>query len=245
MEEPPKIDRLLSSHGITLSNASNTLKAYVSMIDHHHGPRQPPSSSTPIDAPSSSFDNGGNDTRISQQQDSAAAEEREEERLLARLNQLDPTVTNNRLGSISEDVYERLRMIMESVSAEAEGRVVSAVGVYASSKNVVEQSGSENYEGGEDVMKEELEDEFMKELEEAERLEMDYQVQQQQQQPKVEQDQPQQEQQQKIDYEQKKKDKKAKKAAKKAKKDAKKRKASSGGGDANEEKRIKVEEDQD
>ena len=243
MEEPPKVERLLSSRGISLSNAANILKSYVSIIDQHHGPIVDPSSS------SSASNIGQNDTLKSQQQQQDIAAEKEEERLLARLNQLDPTInnTNNRLGgSISEDVYERLRMIMESVVAEAEGRVVSAVGVYAKSKVVAD--GGNNEEGGEGVMEGEVEngqDEFMKELEEAERLETEYQ----EVQPKIEEEEAQQEQQQqkqqKIDYEQKKKDKKAKKAAKKAKKEAKKRKASSGGGDgANEEKRVKVEEDQ-
>ena len=247
MEEPPKIERLLSSRGISLSNAANILKSYVSIIDHHshHHPVDPSSSS------SSSANNGGQeDTLKSQQQQQDIAEEKEEERLLARLNQLDPTSnTNNRLGgSISEDVYERLRMIMESVVAESEGRVVSAVGVYAKSKKGADGGNNNNEEGGEGEMMEgenDGQDEFMKELEEAERLETEYN--QKVEEPKIEEDEPQQEQQeqQKIDYEQKKKDKKAKKAAKKAKKEAKKRKASSGGGDgANEEKRVKVEEDQ-
>lgn len=260
MEEPPKIERLLSSRGITLSDASNILKSYVAIIDHHYGPpHNKPRSSTKDDddgidddtTPSNNNNEGNNnnnpfDKQRSRRQD--IAEEREEERLLARLNQLDPTKESSnsnhyRLGSsISEDVFERLRMIMESVSGEAEGRVVSAVGVYASSsmKGGEEQGGDDNDdEGGDDVLKGELDndgqDEFMKELEEAERLETE----QLQQEPKVEE---QQNKQKQIDYEQKKKDKKAKKAAKKAKKEAKKkRKASSGG--ANEEKRIKVEED--
>ena len=240
MEEPPKIERLISSRGITLSDASNILKSYVAIIDH--GPHKPSSSTEDgIDTPSSSNNHGGDDTDKRSRQD--IAEEREEERLLARLNQLDPKESNNhRLGSISEDVFERLRMIMESVSGEAEGRVVSAVGVYhASSKSKGGEQGGENDEGGDDIVKEELDDgqdEFLKELQEAERLETE-----QLQEPKVEEEEQPQQQQQQIDYEQKKKDKKAKKAAKKAKKEAKKRKASSGG--ANEEKRIKVEEDQD
>mmetsp|Transcript_17571 Transcript_17571/g.35086 ORF Transcript_17571/g.35086 Transcript_17571/m.35086 type:complete len:227 (-) Transcript_17571:195-875(-) len=226
MEEAPKIERLISSRGIALSDAANILKSYVAIIDHHHGPRKPSSAD---DIAPSSDDGGDDDTNKKSRQD--LAEEKEEERLLARLGQLDPKESlNNRLGSISEDVYERLRMIMESVCGEAEGRVVSAVGVYASAKTV-EQSGGEG--GGVNEEVDNGEDEFMKELEEAERLEAD-----QLQEPREEEEQPQQ-----IDYDQKKKDKKAKKAAKKAKKEAKKRKASSGG--ANEEKRIKVEEDQD
>mmetsp|Transcript_17572 Transcript_17572/g.35087 ORF Transcript_17572/g.35087 Transcript_17572/m.35087 type:complete len:231 (-) Transcript_17572:192-884(-) len=230
MEEAPKIERLISSRGIALSDAANILKSYVAIIDHHHGPRKPSSAD---DIAPSSDDGGDDDTNKKSRQD--LAEEKEEERLLARLGQLDPKESlNNRLGSISEDVYERLRMIMESVCGEAEGRVVSAVGVYASAK-AVEQSGEEG--GGVNEEVDNGEDEFMKELEEAERLETD-----QLQEPKEEEEQPQQQQQQ-IDYDQKKKDKKEKKAAKKAKKEAKKRKASSGG--ANEEKRIKVEEDQD
>lgn len=241
MEEPPKVERLLSSRGISLSNAASILKSYVSIIDQHHGPVDPSSSS--------SANNVRQNDTLKSQQDDIAAEEKEEERLLARLNQLDPAINNNnRLlgGSISEDVYERLRMIMESVVAESEGRVVSAVGVYAKSKKAAADNGNNNNEeGGEGVMMEgEMEnngqDEFMKELEEAERLETEYNQEVEQEQPKIEEEEPQQ--QQKIDYEQKKKDKKAKKAAKKAKKEAKKRKASSGGD--NEEKRVKVEEDQ-
>jgi hypothetical protein len=227
MEEPPKIERLISSRGIALSDAANILKSYVAIIDHLHAPPRKQLSADDAAFPSSSDNNmyGGDDTNKKSRQE--LAEEKEEERLLAKLNQLDPKESsNNRLGLISDDVYERLQMIMESLCGEAEGRMVSAVGAYGSSK-AVEQSGADEV-----AVKEEFdsgEDEFMKELEEAERLETDQQQQQQQQQPNQ------------TDYEQKKKDKKAKKAAKKAKKEAKKRKASSGG--ANEEKRIKVEEE--
>lgn len=201
MEEPPKIERLLSSRGIALKDAANILKSYVEAIDHV--PRKPVDITTVH--PSTSDDQGsdGNQKNKTSRQD--IEEERETERLLVEINQLDP-----KKSSISDDVYERLQMIMKSMVGEAEGRPVSAVGVYVAAK-AAEKSGSidDNNEGDGGAVQQlgnNEEDDFVKELEEAARLEMGHTQQQQQ-----------------DEYEKKKKDKKAKKAAKKAKKEAKKR----------------------
>jgi hypothetical protein len=252
MEEAPKIERLITSRGITLSDAASILSSYVAIID---------SAASPHKMTSPTFDHNDNDAStpdtnqannhstelgiLSPRQRQELNEERETGRLLAKLNQLDPASSNNRYfgGSISDDVYERLHMIMKSMVGEAEGKPVSAVKVYNNSNNndgdnnVVssEAADAEKEQSGEQPEENHGEDAFMKELEEAE----------QQQRLLVEptdDDDKLQEAVQQVDYEQKKKDKKAKKAAKKAKKEAKKRKVSVGGA-TDEKKRMKVGED--
>ena len=36
MEEPPKIERIVSSQGVSLSDTATILKAYLANIDQHH-----------------------------------------------------------------------------------------------------------------------------------------------------------------------------------------------------------------
>jgi hypothetical protein len=258
MEEAPKIERLITSRGITLSDAASILSSYVAIID---------SAASPHKMTSPAFDHNDNDAStpdtnqannhstelgiLSPRQRQEQNEERETGRLLAKLNQLDPASSNNLRyfgGSISDDVYERLHMIMKSMVGEAEGKPVSAVKVYNNSNNnddgdnnVVssEAADAEKEQNGEQLEENHGEDAFMKELEEAEQQRL--LVEATDDDDKSPEEDTSQSMQQ-VDYEQKKKDKKAKKAAKKAKKEAKKRKASVGGA-TDEKKRMKVEED--
>ena len=261
MEEPPKIEHLLSSRGISLSDAATILKSYVAIIDKHHAPRQPATASAAAssnndannDNTNKNTDNDNNNNGQSRpDKELTSREEQEEERLLAKLNQLDPinesSTTRGGIGTISEDVQERLHLIMKSVCGEAEGCVVSAVGVYHHGDSSSKSDVVETMDNGQTTTSIEEQD-FRKELEEAEQQQLQLQLEQSVPVEKGEDEMQQQEQQQEqqrqqsveVDYEQKKKDKKAKKAAKKAKK---KRRASDGGGGAvgNDEKRIKAEE---
>ena len=253
MEEAPKIERLITSRGITLSDAASILSSYVAIIDSAAAPHK---TSPAFDDASTPDTNQANNHStelgiLSPRQRQEQNEEREAGRLLAKLNQLDPASSNNRYfgGSISDDVYERLHMIMKSMVGEAEGKPVSAVKVYNNSNNndggdnnVVssEAADAENEQSGEQLEENHGEDAFMKELEEAEqqRLLVEPTDDDDDKSPEEETSQSMQQ----VDYEQKKKDKKAKKAAKKAKKDAKKRKASVVCA-TDEKKRIKVAED--
>lgn len=238
MEEAPKIERLITSRGITLSDAASILSSYVAIIDSAASPHK---TSPAFDDASTPDTNQANNHStelgiLSPRQRQEQNEEREAGRLLAKLNQLDPASSNNRYfgGSISDDVYERLHMIMKSMVGEAEGKPVSAVKVYNNSNNndgdnnnVVssEAAGAEKEQSGEQLEESHGEDAFMKELEEAEQQRLLVE-------PTDDDDKSPEEETsqsiQQVDYEQKKKDKKAKKAAKKAKKDAKKRKIVSG-----------------
>ena len=253
MEEAPKIERLITSRGITLSDAASILSSYVAMIDSAASPHK--TSPAFDDASTPDTDQANNHSTelgiLSPQQRQEQNEEREAGRLLAKLNQLDPASSNNRYfgGSISDDVYERLHMIMKSMVGEAEGKPVSAVKVYNNKNNdddgdnnVVssEAADAEKEQSGEQLEENHGEDAFMKELEEAEQQQL--LVEPTDDDDKSPEEDTLQSDMQQVDYEQKKKDKKAKKAAKKAKKEAKKRKASIGGA-TDEKKRIKVEAD--
>src|SRR5210317_875510 len=122
MEEAPKIERLITSRGITLSDAASILSSYVAIIDSAASPHK---TSPAFDDASTPDTNQANNHStelgiLSSRQRQEQNEEREAGRLLAKLNQLDPASSNNRYfgGSISDDVYERLHMIMKSMVGE-------------------------------------------------------------------------------------------------------------------------------
>mmetsp|Transcript_3270 Transcript_3270/g.7237 ORF Transcript_3270/g.7237 Transcript_3270/m.7237 type:complete len:242 (+) Transcript_3270:54-779(+) len=241
MEEPPKIERIISLQGVTLSDTSTILTTYLADIDqyHHHptavdhySPEHGTTTVTQEDQTPQSKRNGKfSDTPRKSRQ------EREEEALIAQMDRLVGEKLSS--GMISDDVYERLKMISDSIRAEVEGRPWSASGVVAAAAaSTVTQE-----ELGDDDEQEVVEqnddgaDAFLAELEVAVKLERqggDQPQQQQQQQPTPNKS--------KRD---KKKEKKAKKAAKKAKKEAKRKsKEMEGAGDGDltrASKRVKTE----
>ena len=215
MEEPPKIERILSSRGVSLSDAASLLKSFLSNIDQYHG-RHDDEGGDLDDA----LDGGGRRREeLAYEDDNVEGRgkrgggprkswhEREEEALIAQMDQL--ANGGNSASGISDDVLERLRVITGSICAEVEGRPLSASGMMTSASRK---------DGATDAFKEEEEgddigaDDFLAVSggggDSLAREERRRQQQQQQQQKKD-----------------KKKEKKAKKAAKKAKKDAKSKRA--------------------
>jgi hypothetical protein len=143
MEEPPKVERIVSSRGVSIADAASMLKSFLSKIDqyddnHHYYEREnnvhdedlfynvvadaaatttPPSTST-----TPRYENGSKSpTRKSW-------EEREEEALIAQMDKL-ANANNNSTSGISDDVLERLRMITKSICAEVDGKHLSASGM--------------------------------------------------------------------------------------------------------------------
>jgi len=222
MEEPPKIERIVSSQGISLSDSGTILTAYLSSIDQYH---QTPTSTLV------KFEDDENSAAASQDEVDKSAEaprksrqEREEEALIAQMDQLEQKKSS--AGMVSDDVYERLQMITKSICAEVEGKPLSASGVAASRKGMSKENeleGEQNDTNGAD--------DFLAELEEAERLE------------KQEDLQPQQVETSKRDKKKEKKAKKAeKKSAKKAKKEKKRKSKEMESADGSHiSKRVKVE----
>lgn len=210
MEEPPKIERIISSQGVSLPDTATILKTYVSNIDqYHHQPDVQPL-----------VDNDDNeDTTMSQDEQATSndhdkkaetprksRQEREEEALIAQMDQL----VNNKssAGMISDDVYERLKMITKSICAEVDGKLLSVCGVTATTVSSRDDPGK-SAELGEEEEQNDDADGFLA-LEDGLRVEQEEQEQQQQQ---PQEDTPKQD---------KKKEKKAKKSARKEEKSAKK-----------------------
>lgn len=217
MEEPPKIERIVSSKGISLSDTAILLQAYLSNIDQHHHEVPPldkdSEDNNEQDATTTPNDADGQ-TKI--QTPRKTREDWEAEALIA---QMDALVNNkSSSGMMSDDVYERLKMITKSICAEVDGVPLSASGIIASKNEKEleakeEQEQTENDNGASD---------FLAQLEEAERME----------------------QQQKTVGESKrdkKKEKKAKKSAKKSAKKAKRKAKEVEDGDSADLKRAKVE----
>ncbi|KAL7545828.1 hypothetical protein ACHAWF_009180 [Thalassiosira exigua] len=221
MEEPPKIERIVASQGISLSDTASILKAYLSTVDQYHHEAQPAAeddadrTETSTKGDLAEGDNGKGATPRKSRQ------EREEEALIAQMDRL---AEGKSSGMISDDVYERLQMITKSICAEVEGKPLSASGMTSPSKGGTGRGGKL----GEGQITDDGADEFLAELDEAERIEEVGTEDSRRKSGQSNRD--------------KKKEKKAKKAAKKAKKEAKRKAKEIEGSDGHVRKKAKVNE---
>ena len=224
MEEAPKIDRIVSSRGVSVKETAAIMRAYVSRL----GSFRPPSGLPDDDG----GDGGADDAGEPSSADRKSRREMKEEALLAALAAEEIAVRQ----LISDDVRERLGLIAESIVAEAEGRELPSVagrrerdeakqqdegGRQVDDARYDEEGADQDGAGIVDADADAGGAEFLAELEEAERVQRE----------RDDED--------KDRLASKKKVKKAKKAAKKAKKAAKRRSSAEAEGG---EKRIKLEE---
>mmetsp|Transcript_7664 Transcript_7664/g.14039 ORF Transcript_7664/g.14039 Transcript_7664/m.14039 type:complete len:231 (+) Transcript_7664:156-848(+) len=227
LEEPPRIERIVSSRGINLADTATILQAYLSSIDDFHKP-------TPIDEGEGDETAAIGETGNNHDGNATPRKSRQEIEDENLLQQLTAT-TSNSGNSISDDVYERLKIISDSIVAELSGKPLSVVdagrkgGGSAVEYDNMNEEGDTNVDGAE---------EFLQELKEAER---NHAMNSPEEQP-VQDGQQQQHQQHKQSKKDKKKDKKAKKAAKKAKKEMKRKaKEMNDTCDQTGNKRVKLE----
>ena len=222
MEEPPKIDRIISSQGISLSDTASILNAYLSNIEHlQYGGLEATSDTLLLSGKSTTADGG-----ISENAHNKSRQEREEEALIAQMDQLTNTKSSSLSSSsagrmISDDIYERLKLIAQSICAEVEGKPYTTTTSRmmtddnAASDNGIDMGDISDINGATTRGA----DEFLAELDEAQyRLEQEEEEQKRQEkQLQVSRSS------QMMTKKDKKKEKKAKKAAKKAKKEAKRK----------------------
>ena len=133
MEEPPKIERIISSRAVSLADASSILNSYVSDLDryHQHASQQWDGTYDDDDHDGKGDGDGGENDDANATPARRSRREREEETLLAQMDQLASATESMSAGMISDDVYERLRTISRSMIAAVEGRRVSACGATA------------------------------------------------------------------------------------------------------------------
>ena len=138
MEEPPKVERIVSSKGVSIADAASLLKSFLSKIDqydgnHHHDTRENDDdffhTNDGLFGLESRKDNtvAATATATSTTTPRKSWEEREEEALIAQMDKL--ANANNNSSGISDDVLERLRMITKSICAEVDGKHLSASGM--------------------------------------------------------------------------------------------------------------------
>ena len=223
MEEPPKIDRIISSQGISLSDTASILNAYLSNIEHlQYGGLEATADALLLSGKSTTADGG-----ISENSHNKSRQEREEEALIAQMDQLTNTKSSSASSSsagrmISDDIYERLKLIAQSICAEVEGKpYTTTTNRMMTDDNVASDNGIDMGDIISDINGATTRgvDEFLAELDEAQhRLEQEEEEQKRQEnQLQVSRSI------QMMTKKDKKKEKKAKKAAKKAKKEAKRK----------------------
>lgn len=233
MEEPPRIEKVTSSRGISLSDAGSILQSFIDTLDNDHdgttsSHHDNPPSTPAVTATSSTANNANTTPRKTRQ-------EIEEEAILKQFDLLAAKPS----GLVSDDTHERLKLIRDSILGEVTGKivlpssVVKKIGDDVDATTTNGNSRGENTpsdENGTNNVKEEEEDgqQFTNELNEAEE-----ELQRQEDEMK------------RREAKRAKKEKKsAKKARKEARRESKRRgmeMSDGGGGGSN--KRIKLEED--
>jgi len=197
MEEAPKIERVVASQGISISDTAKILTSYLSKVNHHTQGINFNETSKDDNANLDYDEDANNKSPIRK-----SKQEREEDALIAQMDQL---ANSKSSGMISDDIYERLKQITQSITAEVEGRTISACGL--------DNDNKEQNEGSDDNVNETTDDganDFRAGLEQ-----LDKQNKQQQEQQQADTT--------PKSHREKKKAKKDKKAAKKAKKEAKRK----------------------
>ncbi len=201
MEEPPKIEQIISSQGISLSDTASILNAYLSNIERDQYGLTTSAAATIT-----------TEGEISEMPSNKSRQEREEEALIAQMDQLTNTKTSSSTGRmIPDDIYERLKLIAQSICTEVEGKSATSRMISDNAAALQHDIGGEDSNdttaGGAET--------FLAELDEAYRFEQEDEMTRHAKQLHVARSS-----QTKKD---KKKEKKAKKAAKKAKKEAKRK----------------------
>ena len=111
MEEPPRIEKITSSRGISLSDTATILQSFINTLDNDHG-RSSQDGSFKISAASESTPDKMNTPRKTRQ-------EIEEESILRQFDLLSKQVNSS---LVSDDTYERMKLIRDSIVAEASGK---------------------------------------------------------------------------------------------------------------------------
>lgn len=221
MEEPPRIEKVTSSRGVSLSDTATILQSFIDTLDNDHGTSSH-DGTTKTSAAAAAAANGSagkyNTPRKTRQ-------ELEEESILKQFDLLSRQINS---GLVTDDTYERLKLIRDSMAGEVCGKPL-----LPSQVKKVDDDGAadsaENAVGGD------YDDAPIKEEEEEKNIDESQQFINELN--KVEDDLIRQE-----EDERRKKAKKAKKEKKKAKKEAKREKRrASRESNGNSEKRIKVE----
>jgi len=122
MEEAPKIERVVASQGISLSDTAKILTSYLSKVNHHH---QSINFNDTSKDDVSNLNKDDGDCTNNKSPIRKSKQEREEDALIAQMDQL----ANSKSSGISDDMYERLKLITQSITAEVEGRTISACGL--------------------------------------------------------------------------------------------------------------------
>jgi hypothetical protein len=222
MEEPPRIENVTSSRGASLSDAGSILDSFINTLDS-----QGQGASQPIDAkPSTPAKAAAGTSSTAAVTPRKTRAELEEESILKQFDLLSKQNT----GLVSDDTYERLKLIRDSIVGEVEGRVLKPS--LLKKKEAVESNGVDEFDEhrynayNEDDQEVDESQQFINELEE---VEQELVAREEESRRSA------------------KKAKKEKKSAKKAKKEAKKKRKqdslreSEAGGVS--EKRIKLEDD--
>lgn len=222
MEEPLRIEHILSSRGISISDTAAILQAFLATLDNHHFASK--NNGEAEKATVASDSNSWNKPRKSRQ-------EMEEESIL---KQFDLISKQSETRLVSDDTYERLKMIRDSILGEASGRPVLPSEIVKATKR--DNAGIDMNHGvnNQNHDFEEIIDETQQFIEELHEAEQDLSRKEK-------------EKQERKRRQEAKQAKKEKKAAKKAKKEAKrerrdKRKAESANSHDGGKKRVKVEE---
>ena len=114
MEEPPRIEKVTSSRGISLSDTATILQSFIDTLDNDHGTSSQ-DDSLKIPAVTAVSENSADKMNTPRK----TRQEAEEESILRQFDLLSKQINS---GLVSDDTYERMKLIRDSIVAEANGQ---------------------------------------------------------------------------------------------------------------------------
>ena len=119
MEEPPRIEKITSSRGISLSDTATILHSFIETLDQDSSALSREDTAKPIPAETAAAAAAGSTNNWNTPR--KTREQIEEETILKQFDLLSKQINS---GLVSDDTYERLKLIRDSIAGEARGAPV-------------------------------------------------------------------------------------------------------------------------
>ena len=121
MEEPPRIEKITSSRGISLSDTATILHSFIETLDQDSSALSREDTAKPVPAENATAAAAVAGSTNNWNTPRKTREQIEEETILKQFDLLSKQINS---GLVSDDTYERLKLIRDSIAGEARGAPV-------------------------------------------------------------------------------------------------------------------------
>jgi len=141
MEEPPRIEKIASSRGVSLSDTATILQSFIETLDQDHSASSQEDAAKPAAAEAATVAAAGSTNKWNTPR--KTREQIEEETILKQFDLLSKQINS---GLVSDDTYERLKLIRDSIAGEASGAPVLPSKVKMQDDNEAENDVGGNFD---------------------------------------------------------------------------------------------------